>query len=126
MVQDYLGEKLKELGLEMKEVKEKERIVIMIEGDVNDADYVTEVTELSLNDNKRVDQAMEIIKIIHKHYDELIEHHGVEEIINEGWGWFDELTEDVSIPGDEMGYCHTIVEINVDYFTNSGRQYRII
>lgn len=124
MVQEYLGQKLEEAGLQMKEVKGRERIVITLEGDVNDADYITQITELHLSDNESVDEAMKIIKIISEHYDELIERHGVEEIIGEDW--FDDLTEDVAIPDDDMGYCHTITDISVDYYTVSGRQYHII
>lgn len=121
MMKKYLKQRLEEIGVGMKKCEGDEKVVVTIEGDMNDADYSTRITELPLKNANDVDIAVWVVKTVMKHGEKMRE---IERV--EGKKWFEKFMDVVEMPRDEYGICHTIVCIDIDYFDETGQKYSII
>lgn len=105
----------------------KNLIVLNLEGDVNDGDYVTEETEFSLELEDDVEALLTVLQVI-RSYDEwdrffCDDEYSYEEddsLTNEEKELFEKFEETVSFPCDSWGRCHTITGCNFTFYDETG------
>lgn len=94
---------------------------IIVTGDCNDADYNTQKTSLNL---KQFKNALPYLKRFFEKcedYDHNVEH--FDEIFN---GMDNDLSDYISMPSDDWGYCHTITDIEIYFYSKTDKKIYII